>query len=176
MLKAGILEIGDVFVVNKADLPGADRTVSELREMLEGRSDHSRTRTGHHGPDAVLGDDATGGSEDGDAWEPRIVETVATDGTGVRELIDALGEHAAFLRSSGRRDRLARRRYADEIRTLLRSDATRLVAREAERHGGIEALARRVHERETDPYTAVETVLEPLRDRVEHGEEDPAGK
>ncbi len=158
MLKAGILEIGDVFVVNKADdRPGADRTVSELREMLEGRSDHSRTRTGHHDPDA----------ETEAGWEPRIVETVATDGTGVEELIDILDRHAAFLSTSGRREQLARRRYADEIRTLLRADAARLVASEAERHGGVEAIAERVQARETDPYTAVETVLEPLRECVE---------
>jgi LAO/AO transport system kinase len=168
MLKAGILEIGDVFVVNKADLPGADRTVMELREMLEGRSDHARTRTGHHGPDAVpagTGESDRNG-EDGE-WEPRIVETVATGDEGIDELVETLDEHAAFLRSSGRRERLIRRRSAERIRRLLRTEAAELVAREATRHGGVDALAERVSEREVDPYTAADAVLDPLRECVE---------
>jgi len=140
MLKAGILEIGDVFVVNKADLAGADKTFQELRGMLELRDD-----------------------EEGD-WEPEIVETVANTGEGVDELIDVFQSHADWLDETGAREDVERDRYAEEIRTLLRNDASALVEDEIERRGGMDDLVSRVVERETDPYTVADDVLEPLRD------------
>ena len=182
MLKAGILEIGDVFVVNKADLDGASRTVSDLREMLHLRDDSTGRGadvTGHHGPDAGAhgghdgrdaesadaGSDA-GDDADADSWDPEIVETVATDGEGVAELVATLDAHADFLASSGRREHRARARYAEEIRQLLRNDANALVEAELDRRGGVEAFAERVAARETDPYSVADEVLGPIRDCV----------
>ena len=164
MLKAGILEIGDVFVVNKADLDGADRTVQQLREMLQGR-----TTAGHHG--SVSTEDAAAvtnaDSGDGETWEPPIVETVANRAEGVESFIGALSDHSAFLDRTGGREQQARDRFAAEIRTLLREDTNRLVAAELARQGGIESAVDAVMARETDPYTVVENVLEPLRECLE---------
>ena len=87
-IKAGLLEIADLHVVNKADRPEADRTVSELRTML------SLQPTGD--------------------WEPPILETVARDGTGLPELADAFDTHLAWLRDSGR----AEYRYATDDRVM----------------------------------------------------------
>ncbi|WP_254543545.1 methylmalonyl Co-A mutase-associated GTPase MeaB [Halomarina pelagica] len=165
MLKAGILEIGDVFVVNKADMPGADRTVQELREMIHTRQDF--TRTGHHGAGAMeaVAEPAIAADEDG--WEPRLVETVAKTGEGVTDLVAALADHAAYLDESGAREERERQRYAEEIRTLLREDVNRLLADEIDRQGGLDALVEAVVERERDPYTVADDLIEPLAECLE---------
>ncbi len=85
--KAGILEIGDVFVVNKADRPGADEAVADLRAMLS---------LGEH-PE----------------WEPPILETIAVDGTGVPAVWDAVRRHAETLGADGVEARRRRRRVAE---------------------------------------------------------------
>lgn len=160
MLKAGILEIGDIFVVNKADLDGADRTVQQLREMI-----HGQTSTGHHGTVT----DPSDGNGDGEGWEPPIVETVATRGTGVEGFIEAIEDHEAFLSRSGQRNRQARKRVREEIQTLLREDINELVAEELG-EGRIESAVDKVLANETDPYTAVEELLASLRDCFEYTE------
>ena len=185
MLKAGILEIADLFVVNKADLAGADRTVQELTEMLR-MGDGSPT-AGHHGPDAMAdragGNDSADGRDDSDTdgdegdsggvgdgdedeWEPRIVETVANTGEGVDDLIAALADHREYLVATGERERQARQRYAAEVRTLLREDVHQLLAEEIEARGGIEAAVDRILARETDPYTVADEVIAPVADCV----------
>ena len=138
MLKAGILEIGDVFVVNKADMAGADRTVKQLSEMLEGRNDED------------------------DGWEPEIVETVATSGEGIDDLLETFAAHREYLESSGALEEKARARYAEEVRTLLREDAGHLLEDELERRGGIESVVDRIAARETDPYTVADEIVTPL--------------
>ncbi|WP_251330077.1 methylmalonyl Co-A mutase-associated GTPase MeaB [Haloplanus pelagicus] len=175
MLKAGILEIGDVFVVNKADMDGAATTVSDLREMLHMREGATAAGAGHHGAGttAVGTSEADDDGDDGNAWDPRIVETVATEGEGVTELIDALDEHHAHLRSTGELDRRERSRYAEEIRQLLRNDVADLLEEELERHGGIEALVDEVSDRESDPYTVADRILDPLVDCVRERRERP---
>ncbi|MDQ2072215.1 methylmalonyl Co-A mutase-associated GTPase MeaB [Haloarcula sp. H-GB4] len=169
MLKAGILEIGDVFVVNKADLDGADRTVQQLREMLQGQS--GRPDSGHHGATELAGDhgdastdDSDDGGDEPETWNPPIVETVANRGEGVEDFLDALANHGAYLDRTGRREGQARERFAAEIRTLLREDANELLVGELDRRGGIEQYVDAVIERHTDPYTVVDEVLEPLRE------------
>ncbi|EMA13490.1 methylmalonyl Co-A mutase-associated GTPase MeaB [Haloarcula marismortui] len=169
MLKAGILEIGDVFVVNKADLDGADRTVQQLREMLQGQS--GRPDSGHHGATELAsdhGDASTDAADDeadeSETWNPPIVETVANRGEGVEDFLDALANHGAYLDRTGRREGQARERFAAEIRTLLREDANELLVGELDRRGGIEQYVDAVIERHTDPYTVVDEVLEPLRE------------
>ncbi len=143
MLKAGILEIGDVFVVNKADLPGADMTVKELRNMLE---------QGERGP--------------GD-WEPEIVETVATEAEGIISFVETLQQHANWLDETGKREERARTRTAEEIRTILRDDASALIEDEIEGRGGIDVLTDRVLSGETDPYTLADDIIGPFREHAE---------
>ncbi|WP_430504710.1 methylmalonyl Co-A mutase-associated GTPase MeaB [Haloparvum sp. PAK95] len=170
MLKAGILEIGDVFVVNKADMEGATRTVSELEEMLHMRESPTKgLNTGHHSFDVPDHPDDENGKGDGEAepeWDPEIVQTVATTGEGVDELIGAFDDHYEFLESTGALEEKARQRYAKEIRTLARSDVGALVESEIEAHGGISALAQRVVDRETDPYSVAAELVEPIEECV----------
>ncbi|WP_312909490.1 methylmalonyl Co-A mutase-associated GTPase MeaB [Natronosalvus caseinilyticus] len=181
-LKAGILEIADVFVVNKADRPGADRTVQELLEMIElgDGGGFSSSGGGHHGADAMgEGGSSPHSSEDSgegepdesheaaqpdepDTWVPPVVETVATDGTGVDDLIEDLAHHRRYLERSGTLAERTRRRYGEEIRTLLREDVHDLLQGELERAGGVDALAEAVRTGETDPYTIADEALAPL--------------
>lgn len=103
MLKAGILEIADVYVVNKADRPDADRTAAELRAML-----NVGFASAH----------ALGADEEG-AWTPPIVRTIAPKSSGVPELVDKLAEHRAYLSASGRWDALVQRQAAAELQEAL---------------------------------------------------------
>jgi LAO/AO transport system kinase len=116
--------------------------------------------------DADAAEAADAADEAAAHWTPRIVETVATEGEGVATLIDALDAHADHLRASGGLERKARSRYAEEIRQLVRADAAALLAEELDRHGGLDALAEAVCERETDPYTVADRVIDPLAECV----------
>ncbi|MFB6178085.1 MAG: methylmalonyl Co-A mutase-associated GTPase MeaB, partial [Halobaculum sp.] len=163
---AGILEIGDVFVVNKADMEGATRTVAELEEMLHMRENPAKNlNTGHHGP--VADEELEAASlDDGDdeEWDPEVIETVATDGEGVSDLIDIFDDHRAWLEESGHLTEQARTRAAEEIRQLLRADTAELLEELLADRGGVESLAAAVVDRETDPYAVTEELMGPLED------------
>lgn len=183
MLKAGILEIGDVFVVNKADLTGADQMVRELTEMIQERHDASRDPVdvgGHHGvdpgedgsigdPETEVGAGAVTAEEHSETekWVPPIAETIAKSGEGVEELLETIEAHREFLQVTGGLRETRRRRYEEEVRALVRSDIRDIVADTFERRGGIEEDARRILDRETDTYRVVDEVLEPLRECLE---------
>lgn len=133
-IKAGILEIADLLVVNKADVAGAERVVTDLRAMLQL------------------------GSARQDGWSPPILQTVATEGTGVSELVDRLGEHRAYLESSG----TWHARRADSARRQVRAIVEDRVARRlealttgAEWQARFEAIA----SREDDPYSVADQAL-----------------
>ena len=166
MLKAGILEIGDVFVVNKADLDGADRTVQELREMVHMRDASPLAGTaGHHGVDPGSPGEPDSETDDSDdeAWTPPIVETVAKTGEGVEPFLETLVDHRAWLESSGELDSQRRERYEEEVRRLLREGAGELVRAEIDRHGGLDGYVEAIAAKETDPYVVTEELLAPLR-------------
>ena len=133
-IKAGVLEIGDVFVVNKADREGANRTVTELEMML------------HMAPD-------TGG------WLPKVYKTVATKGEGVAELLDAIFEHKAFMDERGLREKKGRERSERAFLALLQETLTTRTVERIKRNGSMKELITRIADRELDPYTAVEEVL-----------------
>ncbi|WP_336328159.1 methylmalonyl Co-A mutase-associated GTPase MeaB [Halovenus sp. HT40] len=169
MLKAGILEIGDIFVVNKADLEGSDRTVQELREMLDYRDGRVPGTVGHHG--ATEMDVSVDGEIDRAGWEPEIVETIAERGEGVDELLDTLANHRAYLDESGEREVQSRQRYAEEIRTLIREDVNELLTEELETQGGLDQFVQQVLDRETDPYSVSDRVVEPLAECMDEMDE-----
>ncbi|NXY94333.1 methylmalonyl Co-A mutase-associated GTPase MeaB [Streptomyces sp. BR123] len=136
--KAGILEIGDVYVVNKADRDGADATARELNHMLG------------------LGE-ARGPGD----WRPPIVKTVAARGQGIDELVEALEKHRAWMDEHGV---LAERRTARAAREVETIAVTSLRARMADVHGDahLGALAARVAQGELDPYAASDALLATL--------------
>jgi len=133
-LKAGILEIADILVVNKADLSGAEQTVATLRAML-----------GLH-------------SGSTSAWQLPLVKTIATTGAGTLELIDAIERHVAYLLQSGQMQIRERARAVRELEEVLRAELLRrALARWGEERyrQAIERLA--AHQ--LDPYTAAEELL-----------------
>ena len=136
--KAGLLEIADVFVVNKADRPGADEAVADLARMLD------LAGTGH-GPGE---------------WRPPVVPAVAADGTGVADVWAAITDHRAHLLAGAGEGLAARRheRAADEVTRLV---AARLLERARELTAGprAAALAEAVARGEIDPWTAVDELL-----------------
>ncbi|MDR6862143.1 methylmalonyl Co-A mutase-associated GTPase MeaB [Phycicoccus sp. 3266] len=136
--KAGILEIGDVFVVNKADREGADATVRDIRHMIS------------------LGDRTEPG-----LWRPPVVKTVAAQGQGVDEVVEAIEKHRSWMEGNGTLRRRRIRRAGDEIESIaiksLREKMGDL------RHGnGVDELAAAVVEGRTDPYTAADQVVAAL--------------
>jgi LAO/AO transport system kinase len=164
MLKAGILEIADVFVVNKADMDGADRTVQELKEMVHMRDASPLAGTaGHHGMDAsAFEEDDEDGDEEG--WQPPIVETVAKTGEGVETFLATLADHREWLESSGELEARQRERTREEIRRLLREEAAALVESEIDARGGMAAYVDAVLAKETDPYAVTAEVVAPVRE------------
>ncbi len=178
MLKAGILEIGDVFVVNKADMDGTARTVAELEEMIHLRSNPTKNLdTGHHGLDEARDASVVNGEQGEqesaeETWTPEVIETVATSGDGIDDLAEALAAHRTFLEESGRLREKAQTRYAEEIRRLVQSDLSDLVERELDTRGGVDAFAAAVADRETDPYTVADELVAPVRDCLEDADGD----
>lgn len=160
MLKAGILEIADVFVVNKADKDGADRTVKELREMIS--MNDSMPMSGHHGPNAVESSDEFTGETDSEEWIPPVIETVAISGEGVDQFLNTLEQHVSWLIDTGTLEANERNRYLDEIRSLLREDTATLLEEELEARGGLDVYVESVMTNETDPYTVAAEFLDPL--------------
>ncbi len=170
-LKAGILEIADVFVVNKADRPGSDRTVQELRDMIQlgdGGGGMGGGDGSHHSQEVIDAHDDWDGEVDDEeevtGWTTPIVETVATKGEGVDDLIDEFGNHRTYLVDSGEHAEQVRGRYAEEIRTLLREDVHALLEDRLAERGGIDDLAESVRQGETDPYSITGELLDPVED------------
>ena len=134
--KAGILEIGDVYVVNKADRDGADQVVRDLRSVLS------------------LG--ASRGE-----WRAPIVKTVASTGQGVDDLVAALDKHREYLTDTGGLQERRRRRARDEVEAIAVT-ALRERFGDLRGHADLDALATAVVEREVDPYTAADRLLAAL--------------
>lgn len=139
--KAGILEIGDVYVVNKADRDGADQVRRDLRAMLR------------HG----AGSGADSGADSG-AWQRPVLATAAQAGTGIPELAATVVEHQEWLTSSGELVRRRTRRARGEIEAIA---VTALRSRWADvgRRGDLDGLAERVVAGESDPYSAADELL-----------------
>lgn len=146
--KAGILEVADVFVINKADHGGAGKLASELRGMLE---------MGHAVEDVSAGD---GGHA---SWWPPILRTVAMRPEGVDELVDAFDAHRQHLTGTGGLAVRQRLRALHAIREIaLEQIRSRFSRIEAEGDPLLEALADEVAARELDPYTAADRLLEAM--------------
>jgi len=133
-IKAGILEVGDIFVVNKADREGADKTVRELQIMLEMKAY----------PDG--------------AWRPPVVKTEALHRRGIEELMSEVERHRAYLGDTlweERKKQRAEGKFLDLLRDRLLRETVERLKREQRWEGLLEEL----RERRTDPYSAVERVL-----------------
>jgi LAO/AO transport system kinase len=167
-IKAGILEIADIFVVNKADHEGADHAVKVLHMMLDlnstaphavmhhGRLMDAATENEDKGPGLGAGSDSPANAP---AWRPPIHKTVATRGEGIDGLVEAIRAHRVYLEQTGGLARRERERAAAELETIIQQEALRRVLAHADRVQ-LAALIDRIARRELDPYVAGQLLLD----------------
>ncbi|WP_242340738.1 MULTISPECIES: methylmalonyl Co-A mutase-associated GTPase MeaB [Anaeromyxobacter] len=161
-IKAGVLEIADVFAVNKADREGADRTVRDLQGMLELRR-MVAARPGDHDAAHRFGGALGLAAPDG-SWEPPIVRTVALRDEGIAELAAAVDAHQAHLETSGgRRIRDAARARAAFVAVLRERLVQGALERLEAEMGELDAVAARIAAREADPYALADELAARLR-------------
>jgi LAO/AO transport system kinase len=153
-IKAGILEIADIIVVNKADRPGVENTLKALRNALE-LAHPMRHVFQHHGRMEVL--DAAG-EPDYNSWIPPIQKTIATEGEGISELAVQISRHAEHLRSSGDWTARERSRLGSELDALLQ-EALLARFREQVPESRYEQILEQVFQRELAPWEAVNLLL-----------------
>ncbi len=132
--KAGVMEIADLYVINKADLPGAERVEQEVAAML---SMASLT----------------------DGWRPPIVKTIATTGSGIAEVRQALEQFRSFQDQSARKEKRRRGYWRSRLLELLRRNLFETVARERLRDGSLEQLVDDLLQHRADPYSLVERIV-----------------
>jgi LAO/AO transport system kinase len=167
-IKAGVLEIADVFAVNKADREGADRTVRDLQTMLElRRSTAGRAMSAEdlaHHPGLAPPPPAPERIERDADWEPPIVKTIALRDQGIGELADALASHRAHLEETGGRGaREVARARAGFLAVLKEQLLDAALARLAAEQGSLDELAARIAARDADPYGVAEKIAATLR-------------
>lgn len=156
-IKAGILEIADVLVVNKADRPGVENTVRSLKTMLEIGHPVSRAQTiSHHGQQMTV--EALPDSHSDSMWIPPIVKTIATDEQGIDELVSAIDSHRKYLSADGRRDGLERQHIQIELTERLRDELLNRFLKNVP-PGFTSDLINRIQTRELDLHAAIETML-----------------
>ena len=143
-MKAGLMEIAQILVVNKADLDGADTAVAQLEAL--------RTISGIR------------------AWCPPVLKAVSKTGEGIVEVVDAINEHQAHTRHSEHADSARRELTRRQIMALMRAELHRLARETAARSQTLEALVTEVAERRKDPRSAAELLLDALlREWVANG-------
>jgi LAO/AO transport system kinase len=139
-IKAGIMEIGDIFVVNKADREGADHVVTMINAMLD-LSPLSQT------------------------WKKPVIKTVATDNNGIDELLEQIMKHRQHLMDSGQLTTKRKERIGREITQLLEQRISRYVHDRMEQIDFLKDTVEQISHRKEDPYTSVDRLLKELEQK-----------
>ena len=155
-IKAGILEIADILVINKADRPGVDKTLRALEMMLEIEGASPRVIR-HHGQlmRVEMPPDMT---DDENRWQVVVMKTVAVGGTGVTELRERIEAHRRWLEDSGELAVREQLRIAKTLENIIRAELNRRIL-QAMPAAKMDAIVESVRRRETDPYTASGSLL-----------------
>lgn len=138
-IKAGILEVGDIFLINKADREGADKTLNELRQMID--MGHQKHKEGK--------------------WKPPILKAEAVFDRGVAELLEAIEKHRAYLTESKGQQHLLRRvrRIREELAEMVKNRLVQEVLDQMVESGDFERAVEAILAGETDPYTASDNLV-----------------
>lgn len=145
-IKSGIMEIGDVFIVNKADLPGANKTASEIIASLEL-------------------------STKGQGWKPPVISTVAESHQGIKETWNALKQHYAYLRESNTLEARRKLRMEAELSELVAAIAREHLESSLKHSPKVQELLKDLLSKEIDPHTAAERIILTI---LRHGQPDAA--
>jgi LAO/AO transport system kinase len=161
-IKAGILEIADILIVNKADRPGADKTVQALRMMLD-LEQGGRRQIRHHGQLLhvelpLAGNNDQPNTQETEAWRVFVLKTIASTGEGIPELIIQLDNHRQWLHDSGQWAVRERLRAAHTLENIIRAELTRRILARMP-NSTIDALIDAICRRETDPYSAATRLI-----------------
>jgi len=141
-IKAGILEIGDIFVINKCDQEGADRLEQELKIMLQ-----------------------MGGKRP-DGWTPPIYRTEAVKGKGIEELMAGIQSHHETMHQKGLHQRQKRDRARSEFLEILKSSVMKRLQQHLNQNGELDRIEEAMVKREKDPYTLAEEIIQRTLQKV----------
>ena len=133
VIKAGLMEIGDIFVVNKADHGNADKTVSDIRAMLDMIPQTHK-------------------------WNPPVLKTIAITGDGTTELLNVITQHKGYLEAEDL-DAQRRQRIENELIEAIRQRVAESILRDLKRKGKFDDLVNKILAKELDPYSAAEKVV-----------------
>ena len=136
-IKAGILEIGDLFCINKADHDGADKLVRELNMMLD--------------LDSMMTD-----------WRPPIQKVIANQGEGITELIGHIEKHFNYIKENGQLAERRTKRIRDEMLDILSSNIGRYIQGRIVESGRLDEYVEKIKKHETDPYTVVGNIIKEM--------------
>ena len=136
-LKAGIMEIGDIYVVNKADLVGAEQLVSDLNLMC----DLSTSKN---------------------TWEPPIVKTIAVQNEGIAELIDKIHTHREYLNAGGKLHQKRKERTRQQIMYLIEQEISGCIDEMLDNDMAFDELLDKITSRQKDPYSYAKEVTGPF--------------
>ncbi len=134
-MKAGLMEIADLFCVNKSDRPGADRILSELRQMLKMRKPSP------------------------DQWSVPVVKTIATSTEGIEELHGTITKHREHMQAVGAFEQRRRRQIRKKLTRILQVRFSRIVEERLPESTNIEQVIEDIYEGKTDPFTASDRIL-----------------
>ena len=134
-IKAGILEVGDIFVVNKADREGSDKLIHELRAMLD-RNKY---------PDGC--------------WEPTVIKAQANRNQGIDDLLEKIERHRSFFDESGKREQLIRTRVRSRFLEAVKETLLEEAMERLENNDALEVIVSSLVTREKDPYSQAEEIV-----------------
>jgi len=173
VLKAGVMEIADIYAINKADRPGADRLCNEIEVMLGIRRGNAFRHVGaHHAPTAArrpAGPPPRRGEEGGGDWEPPVLQTAAIRDEGVDALVGAIDRHAAFLAETGELQRRRQVRLARHTREVVNRAVRQLVWVEGSGEAALEAGLARIAAGTVSPYDLAQEIIAIVRKEIGNG-------
>ncbi len=158
MNKAGILEIGDIYVVNKADLEGADKTVEWLKSMLEMGEELAKATELTHAAGGKMASGKVFSYETETGWKPPIIKTIADRGKGIKELADAIEKHYKYLKETCLLKERREMRVKRELFELVAEEIKKIIKARMD-YGDI---VQRVLNNEIDLHTAAEEIVKRL--------------
>ena len=133
-IKAGILEIGDLFTINKADREGADKLNIEIEMMLELNPEHV-------------------------GWRPPINRTIASKGEGIEAVVDSIEEHQKYLNDSGEIVKIRKARIKNEVTAMLNDKVNRYIDKNVVATDEFDSLVEKLQGREIEPYSVVDDIV-----------------
>jgi LAO/AO transport system kinase len=166
-MKAGLMEVADVFVINKADRPGADRLAQEIEVMLHMRLGDMPKNAGHHGVSLksvqkAAREGVAARADESGGWAIPVLKTVAQTGDGIEELARTLDRHRGYLQESGELSRRRRARLSERVRAVVERRLQRLAWRAGPGEEILAAALPALEAGSESPYAVADRIVHEL--------------